>query len=511
MNMNTNFEAMETAKTILEPISAPKPEINIDPTLRRNLIIYLLVTAAAFFYLAVPFFPAPTGYFGARPRAGVSLPLFMLIQAGFLYYLIPHKKPLLTLIPIFILSLNAFISANPMWRGTNFIVTALLFGFMARWIVTGVSLKDTSAAIFMSIAETICNSFTRFPIPFRWMSESAKGKTANIRRVVIGIAISIPALLFLIVMLSQADMIFERAVGAFFNRFFQIIQPRVIIRLIAAVFVALYLFGITFGILTVNKEQKERLKSAGKTGDPLIVNIVLASVLLVYTVFIIFQIRYLFAPPDSLPYGLDFVEYARRGFFELLFLTGVNIVFILIAVALTKTQTGRGGKITRAFCLYLCAVTVVLLISSFYRMWLYGSDDGLTRMRTLVFGFLIFEAIGLIATFFYIVKPSFNIISVYALVAFTYFLVLNLVPIDRIIARDQVNRYFQTGRGGVDYVLTLSPDAAPEVARLLHSESSRTRFGAENFFLTLEETRPYWRQDWRQWNLSLERALENAR
>ena len=490
--------------TMYEPMSVPKPDINIDSTLKRKLIIYLLVSAAGFFYLVMPFFPF--GYFGPRPRAGISLPLYTLIQAGFLYYLIPKKKPLLTLIPIFILSLNSFISANPMWLGANFIVAALLFGFMAQWIVSGVSVKDTSAAIFMTLGETCYNALTRFPIPFQWLGQSAKGRTANIRRVVIGVAISIPALMFLIIMLSRADMIFSRAVGDFFYRLFQIVHPSLVIRAVAAVFAGLYLFGILFGILAVKKAEKDKGKSAQKTGDCLILNIVLTSVLLVYTAFIIIQIRYLFAPPDSLPYGLNFVEYARRGFFELLFLTGVNIVFILIAVALTKTQNGRGAKTTKVLCMYLCAVTVVLLVSSFYRMWLYGSDDGLTRMRLLVFGFLIFEAVGLIMTFFYIIKPKFNIISVYVLIALTYFLVLNLVPIDRVIAREQINRYFQTGRGGIDYVLTLSPDAAPQVARLLSSENARTRAGAENFFLTIEESRPYWRQSWRQWNLSTDRA-----
>jgi uncharacterized membrane protein len=92
--------------------------------------------------------------------------------------------------------------------------------------------------------------------------------------------------------------------------------------------------------------------------------------------------------------------YARRGFFELIFLTGVNIAFILLTVWLTKAQKSRAANLTKILCLYLCAITVILLISSFYRMWLHGYDDGLTRMRFLVFGFLIFEFIGLIFTFF---------------------------------------------------------------------------------------------------------------
>ena len=93
-----------------------------------------------------------------------------------------------------------------------------------------------------------------------------------------------------------------------------------------------------------------------KQGDTLILNILLFAIAAVYTIFAVVQFRYLFAE-QTLPYGLTYTEYARKGFFELLFLTGINI----------------------------------LLASSFYRMWLYNEDDGLTRLRFLVFGFLIFE------------------------------------------------------------------------------------------------------------------------
>ena len=498
--MNLNSETPLAAEAFIKTIPALKPEISIDPRLKRKLITYLIVTVVTYFFFAFPYLGM--GYFIIRPRAGVSVPIFMLIQAGLFYYLIEQKKPLLTFIPIFIISLNPFISANPMWRGANFVVTALLFGLMALWIITGISIKDKSYTLISELAETIYNALSKFSIPFRWLGNVKKESFPNMRRVLIGIAISIPSLIFLIIMLSQADMIFSQAVGSFFERLFRLIEPSVIVRLIAAAFVSLYLFGILFCILAVKKEQKERLETVHKTGDCLILNIVLTSVLLVYTAFIIIQIRYLFAPPDNLPHGITFEAYARRGFFELLFLTGVNIVFILITVALTKTQSGRGAQITKYLCLYLCAVTVVLLISSFYRMWLHGSDDGLTRMRLLVFGFLFFEAIGLIATFFYILKPKFNIVSVYALIALTYFLVLNLVPIDRVVARDQVSRYFQTGKAGIDYVMTLSPDAAPEVARLLHSESAHTRHRAGDFLLTIEE----FETSWRQWNLSIDRG-----
>jgi len=138
-------------------------------------------------------------------------------------------------------------------------------------------------------------------------------------------------------------------------------------------------------------------------------------------------------------------------------------------------------------------------------MWLYSWDDGLTRLRFLVFGFLFFEAIGLLATFVYIIRPKFNIIAAYCVIGLAYYLVLNLVPMDRVIAKEQIDRYFETGRGGIHYVTTLSPDAAPEVARLLTSENDETRLLAASY-LERVENMANTRTDWRQWNRALERV-----
>jgi len=478
------------------PTNPPKTEqIIIAPQLKRNLLVYLIVTAISFSFLVI------------TPGAGASVLIFMIIQADGLYYLLEKKKHLIMLVPIFILALNAFISANTMWQVTNLFVGAVLYGLMALWIVRGISFKDTSVDIFICLIATVCKAFTRFFIPFKWGAEAKVDSMPIFRRVLLGVALSIPTLIFLTAMLSRADMIFSQAVINFIDGFFALIQMRMVARILLGIIAGLYLFGILYGVFTSKNESTTTIGIKQIAGDCLIINIMLTSVLLVYTLFVAIQFRYLFAPSDSLPYGLTFVTYARRGFFELLFLTFVNIASILMAVWLTKTQTGCGAKFAKASCMYLCAVTVVLLISSFYRMWLYGSDDGLTRMRLLVFGFLIFEFIGLIFTFFYIAKPKFNIVLVYCFIGLSYYLMLNLVPIDRVIAREQINRYFATGHGGIHYAMSLSPDAAPEIARLFYSDNEQTRMYAQAYFSWPTPNN----SNWRQWNFSRSRALRLRR
>jgi len=475
------------------PVAIETPtEPPIETKKKLKLLGYLLLSAITFAYLVL------------AEWAGVSVLIFVAIQVVYLTFLVPRQKPLLLFIPIGILAANAFISGNVMWRIPNLFIGLILYSVMALWLTGGLGFKDSLPGFFVNILRNMGEAFTRFKTPFRWGAETQKEHMPVIKRVCIGVAISIPCLIFLLIMLSQADAIFSHAVSGFFDWIARAIGMDVVLRGLVGLLVGFYLFGVLYGV-HLNRTREQTAQREGKRGDLIILNIVLISALLVYTLFVVIQFRYLFAQPDNLPYGLDFVHYARQGFFELLFLTGVNISVILLAVWLSKTQTGKWANLTKILCLYLCAVTVVLLISSFYRMYLYSHDDGLTRLRLLVFGFLIFEAIGLIVTFFYIVRPKFNIIAVYCTIALSYYLLLNLVPIDAVIARDQITRYIETGRGGIHYTVSLSSDAAPQVFRLFtESHDEATRAQAARYFERLERLEA---TNWRQWNLSVSEAL----
>ena len=111
-------------------------------------------------------------------------------------------------------------------------------------------------------------------------------------------------------------------------------------------------------------------------------------------------------------------------------------------------------------------------------------------------------------TFLYIVRPKFNITAVYICIALVYYLALNIVPMDRIIAKDQIDRYAEIGRGGIAYVATLSADAATEVVRLLECGDAMAQLDAGYYF-----NRIYYSVNngapirWQRRNLSVTRFL----
>ncbi|MCL2838604.1 MAG: DUF4173 domain-containing protein [Oscillospiraceae bacterium] len=469
--------------------------VAMEKPLKVKLLSYLIISAIGFSYLILP------------QNAGISVPIFIIVQFVFLCFIAPKKKPLLMFIPIFILSLNSVISANTIWRVSNFFVIIVLYSVMILWMTDSLAIKQSTFQFLANILENILSPFRFFALPFKWPGKPSKESSKTIKRVLLGVAISVPFLIFLIVMLSSADQIFAHGVSSVLGNIIDALNFNMLMKIFFGVLAGFYLFGLICSAYQP-KNERTAANASRKHGDLIVLNILLVSILAIYTIFVAIQFRYLFASSDNLPYGLDFVQYARRGFFELLLLTGINILLILITVRLTKEQTGKWAKLTKILCCYLCAITVVLLASSFYRMWLYGSDDGLTRLRFLVFGFLIFNAVGLVFTFFYIIKPKFNIVAVYLGVALSYYLLLNIIPMDQIIARDQINRYFNDNGGGIAYTLTLSVDAAPEIARLQASDDIETQNRANLYFSRNSRYYNSFPPRWQRWNWSVNRLRD---
>lgn len=467
----------------------------MEKTVQNRLLLYALISAVSFIFLIMPDY------------AAISVPLFFVLQFACWYYLAPEKKPLWLFVPIFILSLNPFISANPIWHASNVFVIIGLYSVMVLVMIDQFPIKEDSFRFVFNVIENVFRPLKHALLPFKWWSRDQQKKTEIIKRVAIGIAVIVPCLFILIVMLASADMVFLKGTSRFFDSLWHFLDSEMVYKTIWGAAVGLYLFGFMY--IACNPGDGAQIREPQASNKDLaILNALLISVLTVYTLFVFIQFRYLFAGAE-LPYGLSYSEYARRGFFELLFLSGFNIMLILISVRLTRLREGLGAKIAGYLCHYLCVVTIILLTSSFYRLWLYSADFGLTRLRLLVFGFLIFEAIGLLITFLYIQKPKFNIVAVYLSIGLLYYLTLNIVPIDNLIAKNQVDRYFALQRQGIEYIMTLSPDAAPQIARLLGSDEGdeHTQQLARKYFSDLNARYSVEERGWQGYNLSIARGV----
>lgn len=326
----------------------------MEKMFKTKLVSYLVISAISFAYFVMP------------QKAGISVPFFVVLQFICLFFIVPNRKPLFMFIPIFILALNSFISGNNIWYISNFLVVIVLYSIMILMVTDSFPVMEPSIKFLFTMAGQIITPFFFFDLPVKWGLEANPAQIKTLKRVLLGIVISIPCLVILIMVLASADQIFSTGVANTFAYLQSILNFSLLIKLIFSIVVGFYLFGLVYSIYAPETEISVNLNV--RSGDLIIINIVLASILFVYTLFALIQFRYLFASGAELPYGLTYTYYARRGFFELLFLSGVNIFIILLIVKLTQKHTGTWVNFTKVFCCYLCVLTFVLLISSLSRM-----------------------------------------------------------------------------------------------------------------------------------------------
>ena len=468
---------------------------NILKESKLTLVIYSIITAICFTCLVMP------------ENSGIGPVIFVIIQFSFARFFIPGKKTIITFLPIFIMSLNSFISANEIWKLTNLIICLALFACISQEF----NFKVDTTVYLEDITRKILSPFNYFKLPFEWAFKIGTTKTTVLKRIAMALVLALPCAIFLTLILANADMVFSLKAEAFIKNIFSKINLHTVFIIICGIITGLYAFGVIYS--TYNRDDKiKNIKPMECSGDLIIINILLTVLLTIYTAFVVIQFKYLFAG-TQLPNNLTYTEYARKGFFELLLLTVINIIGILASVQFTKQSRGIWAIVTKFLCHYMCSITMILLISSFYRMWLYTNDDGLTRLRTFVMLFLVFETIGLIVTYFYIAKPQFNITLIYLCISLAYYLFLNLLPTDTIIAQNQINKYLNGERESIDYVFTLSADASKPLEYLYRNTNDLAlKERIKNFLIN--NTNSQIPSRWQRYNLSVESAknsLENLK
>lgn len=488
----------------------------MENSMKIKLSSYGLLSAVSYIYLIL-----------AR-NPGISVLVFTIIQFVSIFTLInkreeaKNKKGLLMFIPIFILSFNYYLSGSYLWKAPNFLWTILLYATMVAILTDNFPVKELSLKFIFKILEHVIVPLRNFSTPFRWLSKykDDERKRKLHSSIMLGIFISLPFVIFLLIMLSSADLVFSGKVENTLEWFSKMLDMELIFKIIFGMIAGLYMFGLMYIVFSEKKSNESTSPPYSweeilrpKNADTIVINILLFSILLVYTLFIFIQFKYLFAG-SALPENLSYAEYARRGFFELIFLSFLNIGIILVTVYLYKekiyVQKNKWSNLTKIFMMYLCAVTFVMLISSFYRMHLYDQEYGFTRLRVMVYGFLLFESIGIAATAAFIMKPRFNIIALYMAVGLCYYLCLNVVQIDYIIAKHNVDIYLsgETDSLDINYLMSLSVDAAPQIARLMKSSNAdiMTINKADLYFNDIEE-RYSGTSNWQSKNYSVEKAL----
>ncbi len=187
-------------------------------------------------------------------------------------------------------------------------------------------------------------------------------------------------------LLASADAIFDRLVSQAVPDLSQTLLPA---RLVGFVLIAVA--TLAAGYLAANRPRWHRLTAGEpKPARPVewLVPIVLVN--LVLLVFAAIQATVLVTDDrDALlrSTGMTYAEYARQGFFQLVWVTIGVLAVIAVAVRRLPAKSGRVRTVAQALFGLLGGLCLVVVASALSRIWLYERAYGLTRLRLWVHAF----------------------------------------------------------------------------------------------------------------------------
>ena len=386
-------------------------------------------------------------------QLGINVTLFMIPLCIFLYFylkkndLIKNKKGFFLLIPILILSITYSIYNNVF----AYLNTMAIPAFFIMMILLVVNPKKEIEDFVMGLIKVVFK-----PIEFldKFNEEKKEYKkeifhmSEKQKQITKAIIVVIPITIIILLLLSSADKVFKNLFSFLPDIWGENTFGNLIGRIIR---IALFFFYV--GASTVYWREHLILdeKKAKKINVSEYTMALLLTVLnVVYVVFDSIQISSLWL--QKLPEGITYAEYARSGFFQLMFISVINLVFILLSKKTKDTKYIKGMSTT------MIGLTLIIIFSSFYRMFLYEQAYGYTELRLGVYVILFTEVILLIPTVFYIFNSKINLLKHYIIIASIIYSLINCVSVDKIIAANNIHRYDRTGKIDIEYLLNDQTD-----------------------------------------------------
>ncbi|MFD5816848.1 DUF4153 domain-containing protein [Streptomyces sp. NPDC127038] len=159
-------------------------------------------------------------------------------------------------------------------------------------------------------------------------------------------------------------------------------------------------------------------------------------------------------------------EYARQGFWQLLFVTLLTLIVVVLALRWAPRDGSGDRRLVRGVLGTLCALTLVVVASAVRRMDMYVEVYGLTRLRISVLAGELWLGLVIVLIMAAGVWGARWLPRAVLLSAAAGVLAFGLMSPDGLIAEQNVQRYEDTGNFDVQYARDLSADAVPALDRL---------------------------------------------
>ena len=394
-------------------------------------------------------------------QLGVSVILFIIPLLILLSYSlrnkIKNKKGLLFIIPIIFLSLTYMVYDNLVFNLLNFIAIPILFILMYIYTIKptyniNTLINDLFRIIFKPINK-IAEVYNLVSMNLNKRFKVSKENKKHIK----SILMVLPIILMVLYLLSSADMMFSKIFESFFKIFNNLTISSIFRSFLGRTITVIILFtyiSATINYLLFNYSKENNYVSNKKyKANDYTIKLLLTSLNIIYVIFDIIQIRSLLFHQVSM--DITYAEYARQGFFQLMIVSIINISIILFS---KKYSSNKNNDYKKYMSILMVFLTFIIIISSFLRMYMYECAYGYTLLRLLVYISLITEVILLIPTVIYIISNKFNLVKSYLIIVIIMYVLTNIIPMNYVIANKNINRYYETGKIDIYYLMNNSSD-----------------------------------------------------
>lgn len=466
----------------MEPINIQQLEVK-DEGLPNKKAIHLLIGSLVLGLLFnLLFYGKPLG---------LSYPIYMLALYSFLFLNL-NKKPKLKFdfsgllgISIMALSFSYLFFSNPIFAALNFFLIPILL-VAHTLLLTSKNRYNWFELPFLM--DLLYGLFAR-PLgnclkPFSLISINVKkranlGKYSVAGKILVGLLLTLPLLLVIVPLLASADDVFRYFIEQIPNLFKDINIGQFIPRLFIVTIVTCLVFSYLWSLLPSKTSPMPmisniKIQSPGAFLDPITVTTLLILIDALYVFFIAIQFSYLFGSlTDGLPHNFTYAQYARKGFFELVVVTLINLVILIGNLNYVKASEKKVDKVVKVLNTTLVISTFIMLLSAHFRMSLYEEAFGFTYLRILTHTFMGYLFVLFTLSLAKIWRQSVPLLKSFIVISIVAYTLLNYINVDQLIAKNNIERYNQGNPIDISYLTTLSYDAVPELVDFMNSATDQ--------------------------------------
>ena len=307
-------------------------------------------------------------------------------------------------------------------------------------------------------------AFTNWDKPFRALGGMKKGGSGC--EALTGALLALPVLVVVTALLAGADQVFAGWFTGIADWFSAPDIATRLFRVLSTLFWSFCFFSCLY-FAVHGPEPVTGIKKERQRGAPAAYMTALALLALVHIAFCAVQFAYLFGGAEAAAMQGGWAEYARRGFYQLVLVAAIDLGFVLFCSA-----KGGGTAAEKALSLLICALTLVILASAFWRMRLYIAAYGLSLLRVMTLWAMAFILLSLALASVKILRPGFKFWPCFAALGLYGWVLFNAAGVDARIADYNVDAYLDGRLPQVDiyYLANLSPSALPALERLNAAE-----------------------------------------